>query len=58
MGTECIYDDCHQKGRYQRLTIETRGGAIVREKSELFCPDHWWNIEEKKPFETLTRTRH
>jgi hypothetical protein len=50
MGTECIYDDCHMKGRYQRLTIVTRGAEIVREKAELFCPDHWWSIEEKKPF--------
>jgi hypothetical protein len=56
MGTECTYVDCHEKGRYQRLTIETKGGEVTRRETELFCPGHWWDIEEKKPFELLTRT--
>ena len=45
---ECSYTDCGAKGRYQRVTVDTRAGVIIRKQSELFCPDHWWNIEEKK----------
>lgn len=49
----CSYPDCAETGRYQRVTIATKGGEVVRRESELFCPDHWWNVEEKKPMKGI-----